>query len=73
VRHERKLRFHEAIDAMNPLDREVLALRPFEPLSPDETARVLGIGEKAAGVRYLRAARRLEAILQGPGGDGQEP
>jgi RNA polymerase sigma-70 factor, ECF subfamily len=73
ARRERKLRLHEAIDAMDPLDREVLALRYFEQLSPGETAGVLGIKEKAAGVRYLRAVRRLKAILQSLGGDWLEP
>jgi RNA polymerase sigma-70 factor (ECF subfamily) len=69
VRRELKLRLHEAIDAMDPLDREVLALRYFEQLSPAETARVLGIKGKAAGLRYLRAVRRLKEILQRLGGD----
>ena len=58
---------------MDPLDREVLALRYFEQLSPGETARVLGIKEKAAGLRYLRAVRRLKEILQSLGGDWLEP
>jgi RNA polymerase sigma-70 factor (ECF subfamily) len=73
ARRELKLRLHQAIDAMDPLDREVLALRYFEQLSPAETARVLGIKEKAAGLRYLRAVRRLKAILQSLGGDWLEP
>jgi RNA polymerase sigma-70 factor (ECF subfamily) len=51
ARAELRLRLRQAIDAMEPLDREVLALRYFEQLSPGETARVLGIKEKAAGVR----------------------
>ena len=69
VRRERTLRLHEAINAMDPLDREVLALRYSEQLSPAETARVLGIKEKAAGVRYLRSVRRLKEILHRLGGD----
>jgi RNA polymerase sigma-70 factor (ECF subfamily) len=73
ARRELKLRLHKAIDAMDPLDREVLALRYFEQLSPAETARVLGIKEKAAGLRYLRAVRRLKEILQSLGGDWLEP
>jgi RNA polymerase sigma-70 factor, ECF subfamily len=73
VRLELKLRLHEVIDTMDPLDREVLALRYFEQLSPAETARVLGIKEKAAGLRYLRAVRRLKEILHSLGGDWLEP
>ena len=73
VRLELKLRLQQAIDAMDPLDREVLALRYFEQLSPAETARVLGIKEKAAGMRFLRAVRRLKEILHRLGGDWLEP
>ena len=73
VRLELKLRLQEALNAMDPLDREVLALRHFEQLSPAETARVLGIKEKAAGMRYVRALRRLKEILDGLGGDWLEP
>jgi RNA polymerase sigma-70 factor (ECF subfamily) len=63
LRAEVKVRLHEALDSMDPLDREVLALRHFEQLSPAETAEVLGIQEKAAGMRYVRALRRLKHIL----------
>jgi RNA polymerase sigma-70 factor (ECF subfamily) len=73
VRLELKLRLQDALNAMDPLDREVLALRHFEQLSPAETARVLGIKEKAAGMRYVRALRRLKEILSGLGGDWLEP
>jgi RNA polymerase sigma-70 factor (ECF subfamily) len=69
VRAEVKLRLQEALNSMDPLDREVLALRHFEQLSPAETAHVLGIKEKAAGMRYVRALRRLKDILTSlPGG-----
>ena len=63
LRVEVKLRLQEALSSMEPLDREVLALRHFEQLSPAETAEVLGIKEKAAGMRYVRALRRLKEIL----------
>ena len=53
---------------MDAVDREVLALRHFEQLSVSETAQVLGIKEKAAGMRYIRALRRLKEILNGLGG-----
>jgi RNA polymerase sigma-70 factor (ECF subfamily) len=69
VRAEMKVRLQEALNSMDPLDREVLALRHFEQLSPAETAQVLGIKEKAAGMRYVRALRRLKDILTAlPGG-----
>ena len=73
LRAEVKVRLHEALDSMDPLDREVLALRHFEQLSPAETAEVLSIKEKAAGMRYVRALRRLKGILDGLGGDWLGP
>src|SRR5205814_5150588 len=69
VRAEVKIRLQEALNTMDPLDREVLALRHFEHLSNAETAEVLGVREAAAGKRYLRALERLRDILAAmPGG-----
>src|SRR5262245_58127761 len=45
VRAELRLRLQEALNSLDPLDREVLALRHLEQLSPGETAQVLGIKE----------------------------
>ena len=52
-----------AIEQMDPVDREVLALRHFEELTNSEVAEALGIGQKAASIRYVRALRRLKEIL----------
>jgi RNA polymerase sigma-70 factor (ECF subfamily) len=71
LRAEVKLRLQDALNSMDPLDREVLALRHFEQLSPTETAEVLGIKEKAAGMRYVRALRRLKEILSSLSDDWQ--
>jgi RNA polymerase sigma-70 factor (ECF subfamily) len=68
VRAERLLRLQEALNTLDPLDREVLSLRHFEELSRAETARVLGIEEAAAAKRYLRALKRLKDILAGMAG-----
>jgi RNA polymerase sigma-70 factor, ECF subfamily len=69
VRAEVKVRLQEALNSLDPLDREVLALRHIEQLNPAETAQVLGIKQGAAGMRYLRALRRLKGILASlPGG-----
>ncbi len=68
VRAERKLQLQTALNSMDPIDREVLALRHFEQLSVSETAKVLDIKEKAAGMRYVRALRRLKEILTSLGG-----
>jgi RNA polymerase sigma-70 factor (ECF subfamily) len=63
ARAEVKRQLQEALESMDALDREVLALRHFEQLTPAETAEVLGIKEKAAGMRYMRAIRRLKDVL----------
>src|SRR5262245_30843192 len=63
IRAERTLKLQEALNALDAIDREVLALRHFEQLSRSETAQVLGITEDAAAKRYVRALRRLKVIL----------
>src|SRR6516164_475560 len=68
IRAERKAQLQAALNAMDPIDREVLALRHFEQLTVSEAAAVLGIKEKAAGMRYVRALRRLKEILTSLGG-----
>ncbi|HEY7313105.1 MAG TPA: sigma-70 family RNA polymerase sigma factor [Gemmataceae bacterium] len=68
VRAEMQLKLQDALNGMDPLDREVVVLRHFEELNNVETATVLGIEPSAASKRYLRAIRRLKAILdQVPG------
>jgi RNA polymerase sigma-70 factor (ECF subfamily) len=63
------LRLQEALNTLDPLDREILSLRNFEELTRAEIAQVLGIEEAAAAKRYVRALRRLKALLAGmPGG-----
>jgi RNA polymerase sigma-70 factor (ECF subfamily) len=69
VRAERMLRIQEALNTLDSLDREVLALRHFEQLTRAETAQVLGIAEAAAAKRYIRALKRLKDLLADtPGG-----
>jgi RNA polymerase sigma-70 factor (ECF subfamily) len=63
IRAEQILRVQEAINSLDPLDREVVALRHFEQLSRAETAQALGITEEAGAKRYVRALKKLEAIL----------
>ena len=45
-----------AVQSMNEMDREILALRHFEELTNSETARVLNMSEQAASIRYVRAS-----------------
>ena len=64
ARTESFSRLEGALDQMDPLDREVLALRHFEELSNAETAAILGIQPAAASKRYVRALARLKQILE---------
>jgi RNA polymerase sigma-70 factor (ECF subfamily) len=63
MRAEMQLRLQEALNSMDPMDREVLVLRHFEQLTNGETAKVLGLRESAASQRYARALLRLKEIL----------
>jgi len=63
VRAEMQLKLQEALNGMDPIDREVLTLRHFEELSNAETAAVLGLQKAAASNRYIRALKRLKDVL----------
>lgn len=67
IRAELQLQLQQALNGMDPLDREVLTLRHFEQLNNNETAQVLGISKTAASNRYVRALGRLREILEGMG------
>ncbi len=64
IKAETRLLVQEALNGMDPIDREVLALKHFEQLSTSEIASVLGLSKAGAGSRYLRAIKRLRAILE---------
>lgn len=63
IRHELQDRLRALLDGMDPLDREVLALRHFEELGNNEVADILGITKDAASKRHIRALRRLKDLL----------
>ena len=65
ARLEMQARLHEALDGMEPLDCEILALRHFEELTNNEAAEELGISKAAASKRYIRALDRLRKTLAG--------
>ena len=68
-RAEAKASVSAALAQMDSTDREVLALRHFEQLTNAEAAQVLGIQERAAAKRYIRALDRLKKVLSElPGG-----
>ena len=62
-RGEIQMRIQDSLNSMEPMDREVLALRHFEMLTNEETAAVLGLKKAAASNRYVRALKRLKLIL----------
>ena len=64
IREERLVKLREALESMDEVDREVLALRHFEELSNSEVAEVLGLQKTAASNRYVRALKRLKMILE---------
>jgi RNA polymerase sigma-70 factor (ECF subfamily) len=64
IKAETRLVVQEALNSMDPIDREVLALKHFEQLSTTEIAEVLGLSKAGAGSRYLRAIKRLREILE---------
>jgi RNA polymerase sigma-70 factor (ECF subfamily) len=62
-RAERAIQLQEALNSLEPMDREILALRHFEELSNAEAAHLLGIRESAASKRYTRALKHLKDVL----------
>jgi RNA polymerase sigma-70 factor, ECF subfamily len=58
-REELALRMRTLLEELEPLDREIIALRHGEQLSRQEAADVLGIPVETAAKRYVRAVTRL--------------
>jgi RNA polymerase sigma-70 factor, ECF subfamily len=73
IRAEQILRVQEAVNSLDALDREIVALRHFEQLSRAETAEVLGITEEAGSKRYIRALKKLKTILSTRPGSREGP
>jgi RNA polymerase sigma-70 factor (ECF subfamily) len=63
VRAEEVAALKAALDSLEAIDREVLALRHFEQLGNNEVAQMLGLSVTAASNRYVRAMTRLGEIL----------
>jgi RNA polymerase sigma-70 factor (ECF subfamily) len=63
IRAERRQHVAQAVEQLDPVDREVLALRHFEELSNNEVAQVLGVHPSVASRRYLRALEKLGDVL----------
>lgn len=58
-RAEQVAQLTDALDQLEPLDREVLALRHFEQLSHAEIGELLGLGLEAVSSRYRRALKKI--------------
>ncbi len=54
----------DALEQLDPVDREVLVLRHFEQMSNHEAAAALAIKPAAASKRYVRAVERLKSVLE---------
>src|SRR5437868_334734 len=63
ARGEAAERLAAALEAMDPIDREIILLRHFEEMTNNEAARVIGISKAACSKRYVRALGRLEEII----------
>ena len=61
--NELQRRFQAALNTLEEQDQEVILMRHFEHLGNSDVAQSLGLSEAAAGMRYLRAMRRLRAKL----------
>jgi RNA polymerase sigma-70 factor (ECF subfamily) len=70
IQGERVDRLRLALNELDPLSREILAMRHFECLSNREAARMLGIKESTASQRYARALLRLRDLLEPNPSDG---
>jgi RNA polymerase sigma-70 factor (ECF subfamily) len=52
-----------ALEQLAEEDREIILMRHYEHLSNSDVALALGLSQPAAGMRHLRALRRLREIL----------
>ncbi|MFO1009750.1 MAG: sigma-70 family RNA polymerase sigma factor [Planctomycetota bacterium] len=64
-REELRARVLAALEELDELDREIVALRHFEGLSNEEAAAELSIEPAAASKRFVRALLRLKPALEG--------
>lgn len=63
LRKEMEHRFLDAINQLEVDDREIIMMRHFEHLGNGEVAEALNLSAPAAGMRYLRAIRKLRQAL----------
>ncbi|MCA9070481.1 MAG: sigma-70 family RNA polymerase sigma factor [Planctomycetaceae bacterium] len=64
IRAESRVRLEQALNSMDNIDREVLALRHFERMTNKEVSTLLDLTETAASNRYMRALKRLRRVME---------
>ena len=62
-RDERHAILRRALAAMSESDRSILVMRHFDGMGNSECAAALGLTEKTASIRYVRALERLRQKL----------
>ncbi len=63
IQQELQRKLQGALAELNEEDREIILMRHYEQVPNQEIAESLGLTEAAASMRYLRAVRKLKAIL----------
>jgi RNA polymerase sigma-70 factor, ECF subfamily len=63
TQQELAVHVQSAIERLDDRNREIILMRHYEQLSNQDIAQVLGLTEPAASMRYLRALKRLRALL----------
>ena len=64
IKAEKRLLLQEALNGMDSVDREIIAMKHFEQLTISDIALVLDLPRASAGRRYLKAMKRLRQILE---------
>jgi RNA polymerase sigma-70 factor (ECF subfamily) len=72
IRLEQKKRLQEALESLEPIDREILILRHFEQLTNGEASEALNLDKSATSKRYVRAMERLKDVLTAMSGGGED-
>lgn len=67
LRNEVRVRLLKALDTLDDDDKDLILMRHFEQLGNSETAEILGLSPAAAGMRHIRALRKLGSLLSDAG------
>jgi RNA polymerase sigma-70 factor (ECF subfamily) len=67
MQQEMQRKVADAVARLDEHDREVIVMKLYEQLSNQDVAKILGLTEAATSMRFMRAVRRLKALLA-PGG-----